>query len=118
MGYDVTKLARWVRLTGGVPSLSGKDPIGHIAYLRHHRPDVYHQTAVFLEPVDYLNLRLTGRARRLVRLDHRPLGHRPTVTSAPSPTTGLVKMAGLDPDRLPPLVPTGSVMGCSRPTPP
>jgi xylulokinase len=111
MGYDVTKLARWVRLTGGVPSLSGKDPIGHIAYLRHHRPDVYHQTAVFLEPVDYLNLRLTGRARASFDsitahwvTDNRDIG---AVAYHP----GLVKMAGLDPDRLPPLVPTGSVMG-------
>ncbi len=54
---------RWVRRTGGIPSLSGKDPVGHIHFLREQRPDVYAATAVFLEPVDYLNLRLTGLAR-------------------------------------------------------
>ncbi len=62
-GYSASKLARWVRKTGGIPSLSGKDPVGHIHFLRTQRPDVYAATAVFLEPVDYLNLRLTGLAR-------------------------------------------------------
>ena len=52
-----------MRRTGGVPSLSGKDPVGHIHFLRQQRPDVYAAAAVFLEPVDYLNLRLTGLAR-------------------------------------------------------
>ena len=27
-GYSASKLARWVRRTGGIPSLSGKDPVG------------------------------------------------------------------------------------------
>ena len=35
------RLARWIRLTGGAPSGSGKDPIAHILFLRHERPDVY-----------------------------------------------------------------------------
>ena len=62
-GYSASKLASWVRRTGGIPSLSGKDPVGHIHFLRDQRPEVYAATAVFLEPVDYLNLRLTGLAR-------------------------------------------------------
>ena len=62
-GYSASKLASWVRRTGGAPSLSGKDPVGHIHFLRQQRPDVYAAAAVFLEPVDYLNLRLTGLAR-------------------------------------------------------
>ena len=62
-GYSASKAARWVRRSGGIPSLSGKDPVGHIHFLREERPEVYAATAVFLEPVDYLNLRLTGLAR-------------------------------------------------------
>src|SRR6185437_10841418 len=65
-GYAPSKLARWVRKTGAIPSLSGKDPVGHIHFLRDQRPDVYAASAVFLEPVDYLNLRLT----RLPRASH------------------------------------------------
>ena len=33
-GYSPSKLARWVRKTGAIPSLSGKDPVGHIHFLR------------------------------------------------------------------------------------
>ncbi len=61
-GYDVRKAIRWIRLTGGAPAKSGKDPVGHILWLKRHRPGVVGQTALFLEPKDYLNLRLTGRA--------------------------------------------------------
>ena len=60
-GYDPRKLARWIRRTGGAPSLSGRDPLGHILWLRAERPDVYRAAAAFLEPVDWLGFRLSGR---------------------------------------------------------
>jgi len=60
-GYEIRKLLRWLRLTGGAPSPSGKDPIAHILYIKHHHPEVYEQTYKFLEPKDYINLRLTGQ---------------------------------------------------------
>jgi len=110
-GYSATKLARWVRRTGGIPSLSGKDPVGHIHFLRQHRPDVYAAAAVFLEPVDYLNLRLTGLARASHDsitgywvTDNRDIG-------AISYDDGLIELAGLERSKLPDLVPTGSVLG-------
>jgi xylulokinase len=61
-GYGVGKLARWIRTTAGLPSRSGKDSIAHILWLKNHEPDAYQATRVFLEPKDWLNLRLTGRA--------------------------------------------------------
>ena len=60
-GYGVFKLQRWLRLTGGIPSHSGKDPIAHILFIKHEHPDIYNRTYKFLEPKDYINLRLTGR---------------------------------------------------------
>jgi len=111
MGYDVRKISRWLRLTGGAPSLSGKDPVGHILWLRDERPDLYRQTHLFLEPVDYLNLRLTGSARasfdsitvhwvtdnrHIDRVDY---------------DDGLLKVAGLERRTLPDLVPTATVVG-------
>ncbi len=114
-GYSASKLARWVRRTGGIPSLSGKDPVGHIHFLRTQRPDVYAATAVFLEPVDYLNLRLTGLARASHDsitvhwvTDNRDIG-------AVAYDDGLVELAGLERSTLPDLVPTGSVLGGLRP---
>jgi xylulokinase len=60
-GYDPRKLVRWVRHTGGAPALSGRDPVGHILWLRAERPAVYGAAARFLEPVDWLGFKLSGR---------------------------------------------------------
>ena len=116
-GYSASKLARWVRRTGGIPSLSGKDPVGHIHFLRQLRPDVYAAAAVFLEPVDYLNLRLTGLARAShdsITLhwvtDNRDI-------AAISYDDSLIGLAGLERSKLPDLVPTGSVLGGLAPGP-
>ena len=60
-GYGIGKLLTWLRLTGGVPTQVGKDPIAHILYIKNEFPEIYRATYKFLEPKDYLNLRLTGR---------------------------------------------------------
>jgi xylulokinase len=59
-GYGALKLESWLRKTGGVPSLAGKEPVAHILFLRHERPDVYRAAHKLMEPKDYLNLQLTG----------------------------------------------------------
>ena len=56
------RLARWLRRTGGAPALSGRDPFGHILYLRHEHPQVYADAALLLEPADWIGLKLTVRA--------------------------------------------------------
>jgi xylulokinase len=60
-GYHPWRLWRWIRLTGGAPSLAGKDPAAHMLYIKHEHPAVYARTHKFLNALDYLNLRLTGR---------------------------------------------------------
>ncbi|MFQ5652545.1 MAG: FGGY-family carbohydrate kinase [bacterium] len=60
-GYGLPKLLRWLRLTGGIPGHAGKDSIAHILYIKNKLPDLYERTYKFLEPKDYLNLRLTGK---------------------------------------------------------
>ncbi len=55
------KTLRWVNRTGGLPSLTGKDPAAHMLYIRDRFPDIYARTYKFLNVLDYLNLRLTGR---------------------------------------------------------
>ncbi len=60
-GYGVLKLLRWLRLTGGAPGRSGKDPLAHILYIKNEHPQIYERTYKFLEPKDYLNLKFTGR---------------------------------------------------------
>ena len=60
-GYGALKLESWLRKTGGIPSLAGKEPVAHILFLRHERSDIYDAAYKFMEPKDYLNLRLTGK---------------------------------------------------------
>ena len=60
-GYDPFKLLRWIRMTGGAPALTGKDPVGHILLIRNEFPDVYQKTYKFLEPKDYINFCFTGK---------------------------------------------------------
>lgn len=60
-GFSARKLWRFLRLTGGAPSLTGKDNAGHMLFIRNERPDIYARTHKFLNVLDYLNFKLTGR---------------------------------------------------------
>jgi len=60
-GYGPFKLWRWISRAGGAPALSGKDSAGHMAFIKEAWPAVYDQTYKFLNALDYMNLRLTGR---------------------------------------------------------
>jgi xylulokinase len=111
LGYDPRKILRWVQVTGGAPGLSGKDPVSHILFIRDEFPDVYRDTVTFLEPVDYLNLKLTGR--RSASFDsiaaHWVTDNR--VIDRVDYDQRLLELTGLDRSRLPDLVPPGSVVG-------
>jgi len=111
LGYDPRKILRWVQVTGGAPGLSGKDPVSHILFIRDAFPDIYGRTATFLEPVDYLNLKMTGRtcasfdsiAAHWVT-DNRAID-RVVYDSRLLDTTGLER------SKLPDLVPPGTMVG-------
>jgi len=110
-GYGITKLIRWIMLTGGAPEHSGKGPLGHILYLKNEHPDIYKKTSLFLEPKDYINLRLTGRAA--ASYDSIAL-HWLTDARNISKVTyhdRLIKMAGLDRNMFPPLKHSVDVLG-------
>lgn len=113
-GYSPWTLAKWVRKTGGAPSLWGADAIGHMLYLELDRPEIARNARWYLEAVDYISMCFTGTVaaspasmtaawlidtRKLDRLEYEP---------------DLVRMAGIDPAKLPPLRPTGSVIGPVR----
>jgi xylulokinase len=114
-GFKPAKTLRWIRRSGGVPSPDGADPISHLLYLERDCPEITAASRWFLEPVDYLTMRFTGRATATPAsmlatwlTDNRDLG------VAPSYDPALVAMAGVDASRLPPLIPTGSVIGPVR----
>jgi len=114
-GYGLLKLLKWLRLTGGAPVQSGVDGLGHILFIKHERPEIYARTFKFLEPMDYLNLRLTGQVaasyatmftywltdiRNPDRIDYVP---------------ELLAMAGVDRAKLPDLRPVNAVLGTIKP---
>ena len=60
-GYPILKILKLLKLTGGAPPYHGKDPIAHILWIKNELPDIYEKTYNFLEPQDYVNLKLTGK---------------------------------------------------------
>jgi xylulokinase len=114
-GYGALKLARWVRLTGGAPSLSGKDPAAHMLWVRDERPEVYRSTFKFLGVLDYMNLRLTGR---FVATYDSVLTSWVTDNRDPERIRydrRLLADSGIDDDKFPDLVPCTEVLGTLTP---
>lgn len=110
-GYGPRKLRTWIQRSGGAPSRSGKDPIAHIHWLQRAHPDVARATWKYLEPKDWLNFRLTGRAAATFDsitlhwvTDNRDLG---CIDYDPE----LLRIGGLRRDQLPDLVAATEVLG-------
>jgi xylulokinase len=110
-GYAALKLLKWVRLTAAAPSQSGVDGFGHILYFKHERPEVYARTYKFLEPMDYLNLRLTGKCAASYSTifpywltDNRDASR--IVYRA-----DLLRMAGIERAKMPDLLPVNTILG-------
>jgi xylulokinase len=110
-GYNPRKVLPLIRKTGGAPSTAGDDPVGHILYLEHECPDVVAKTRWYMEPIDYLTMRMTGvatatHASRLAwwLTDNRRLDDYRY-------DEGLLAMMGIDATKLPPLLPFGSIVG-------
>lgn len=114
-GYHPRRLQHWISRTGGVPSLSGKDPVGHLLWLRNERPEVYRAAHAFLEPCDYLNARLTGRqAASFDSITAHWLTDNRDLTNVHYDPQ-LLAWCGFDQRQLPELVPSASVIGTVLP---
>ncbi len=110
-GYDPIKLLRWIRITGGVPFLSGKDDMGHALFVKHEFPEIYRQTFKFLDVLDYLDFRLTGR---FVTSADSVVARWVTDNRDPEHVTydeGLIRLSGIDRDKFPDIVRSIDVLG-------
>lgn len=114
-GYHPLRLMRWIQLTGGAPSLRGGDPSAHMLYIRDRLPEVYEKTHKFLNVLDYLNLRLTGRMTATPdtimtswvtdNRDSKDIHYHP----------GLLKASGIAADKFPEIVACNEVIGELKP---
>ena len=110
-GLSAARLLRWIRLTGGMPSPTGKDPAAHMLLIRDAFPEVYERTYKFLNVLDYLNLRLTGR---FVATFDSILTSWVTDNRDPNAIhydSRLVGACGIEADKLPEIVPCTEVLG-------
>jgi xylulokinase len=110
-GLSARRVARWLRLTGGVPSATGKDPAAHMLFVRDELPAIYERTTSFLNVLDWINLKLTGRTVATVDsiLTSWVTDNRRAGDIRYSPT--LVAGCGIDRDKLPPIVACTEVIG-------
>jgi xylulokinase len=114
-GYAPGAAATWIRRSGVPPSTAGDDSLGHMLHLEKDRPEVARAARWYLEPVDYLTMRFTGVAsaspasmtpawltdtRQVHIRDYDPV---------------LLRRSGVNAAKLPPLRPTGSVIGPVQP---
>lgn len=114
-GYALHKALNWIRLTGGAPGRAGKDPLAHILYLKETRPELYARAYKFLEPVDYIGLRLTGQFAASFNsitlhwvTDNRDI-------QAVKYHDGLLRLAGIEREKLPDLKPANALLGTLHP---
>lgn len=114
-GYGLYPLFRWLKAAGVAPTQSGADSLAHMLFLKHERPEVYRRAHKLLEPTDYVNLKLTGRAAAT-----RSTAFPSMLTDVSSKDPGryhpwLLKVTGLDEARLPELVARDAPLGTLAP---
>ena len=110
-GYNAWKLRTWLAKTGGVPTRSGKDPVGQSLWLRHERPEAHAAARWLLDVPEYLTLRASGRA---VAARDTAVLRWCTDTRDPAALAWdprLAAMAGLDIGKLPEQVPAATLVG-------
>ena len=114
MARDENAFMLWIE-RHGIPTIGSGLSLGHILYLQHDQPDVHARTAAYVEAMDYITARATGRitasqhSTYMFQLcDNRML-------RATAYDDDLVKLSGVDATRLPPLVPIESAIGTLLP---
>ena len=104
------QMLRWLQIHGVPPLPSGADSLAHMRWIRLARPDVYARTVAFLEPMDYITARFSGRlvtnacsSFMLLLTDNRKgrAGYHPT----------LLRWSGIDTEKLPEIVPVDEAVG-------
>ena len=114
-GYGLAKLLKWIRLSGFAPTHSGVDSLGHVLFIKNERPEIYAKTHKFLEPMDYLVSRLTGKITATPKtmapfmiVDNRQWG-------SCEYSDALLNLAGVEKEKFPQLLPNDGIVGSLQP---
>ncbi len=110
-GYGLAQALRWLRKTGGAPTLSGKDDIGHVLFIQNEFPEVYDKTHMFLPSKDFLNYRLTGELAATFDSMHLFWVSDIRDINNVKYDDGLISRFGIDKEKLPPMIASTDVLG-------
>jgi xylulokinase len=114
MARDQNAFFTWVE-RHGIPPVGGGLSLAHLLYLQEDRPDVHARTAAYVEAMDFVTARFTGR---ITATQHSTFMFQlcdNRVLEPPSYDDDLVKFAGVDSSRLPPLVRVDEAIGTLLP---
>ncbi|MDF1856032.1 FGGY family carbohydrate kinase [Pseudooceanicola sp.] len=114
LGYNLNRLARWIRIANGAPAKNGMDPIAKMHFLMRNEPEIWAKTHRTLDVKDWLIHRATGRfvttadsANVTWLMDTRP--------GREGWSKALSKMTGMPLDKLPEIVDGSDVVGVLTP---
>jgi xylulokinase len=96
---------------GLIPLPSGNDNIAHVHVLKTLYPDAYAAAVAFVEPMDYVIARLTGRVCATQSTMYGQLVCDNRVWGITDYDPDLVAATGLDPDKLAILAPMNGIVG-------
>ncbi len=110
-GMSLKKLIKYIRLTGIAPTNTGADSLAHMLVVKNELPEIYEKTHKFLEPMDYLTSRFTGKisasqhtATTMMQSSNRSWGEQEY-------NDDLLKLSGVDRNKLPDLLPSDGIVG-------
>jgi xylulokinase len=110
LARDGNAFLTWVE-HHGIPPVGGGLSLAHLLYLQHDRAEIHERTKAYVEAMDFVTARCTGRITATQHstfmyqlCDNRSL-------EPPAYDDELVKLAGIDDGRLPPLVAADAEVG-------
>ncbi len=113
---NLFKALQWISKTAGAPSSSGKDDVAHVLLTRYVFPEVYEKTHMFLPSKDYLNLCLTGEFAASYDSMHLFWVTNARDINRMFYDDRLLKLAGIDRDKLPPMKQATDILGTILPS--
>jgi len=114
MARDQNAFFTWVE-RHGIPPVGGGLSLAHLLYLQEDRPEVHARTAAYVEAMDFVTARCTGR---ITATQHSTFMFQlcdNRVLEPPVYDDELVKLSGVDASRLPPLVSIDAEIGTLLP---
>jgi len=109
-GYNIFRLLKFIRITGGSPGQAGKDQIARILWLKYNKPEILSYVYKYIDAKDFIIHRLTGKFITSVDLAY-VWWLLDTRKNKNQWHPGLCRMAQISPDDLPEVKNSSDIIG-------